>query len=216
MLCNQRDYCRAVITSWLVNAHQSLQGHPLAELRRVALTLWNEEQGEVSLSMLAQTNALHTNRTNIDQLSTQYKLMKHQRGPITSIPGLERQTSNKDQPVSRTGGDVIHAVTFMATLIRELEAKTLTEYTGQRSEWTNKLIADGSRQAVQRFPWSKLGQMDCLEKHLGDIKRLVITGTWEVEPDAWQIDNQNSDSDGDLPEAGLDYKYTQRAGIQIR
>ena len=196
MITNTRDYTRAAISAWLVNASQSLMDHPLAKLRRMALSLWNEEPGEISLSMLAQSNALHTNRTNIEQVSTLYTLLKHQRGLLQSIPGLDKQMYNKGQPIASTGADVQHAVSFYRQTIREIGSSTFTVYTDQPSSWKNKLLSDGTRKASLSLLWSRLGRLDCLNEHLEDLQRLLLGGSWHVEPDALEMDAVDNDSDG--------------------
>jgi len=112
MVAGAGDYARALICSWLINAWQALLDHPLAALRRQVLTLWNEEPGEISLSMLAQSSALHTNRKDVANLGNQYSLLFHQRGLLQSIPGLDKQQWNRGQPVLRTSPDVLHSVLF--------------------------------------------------------------------------------------------------------
>lgn len=215
MLCNTRDYARATICAWLVNAYQSISLHQLAILRRSHLTLWNEEPGEISLSMLAQTTAFHTNRTHIEHVCTTYQLLQVQRELLASLPGLDKRTFNKGQPILSTSQDVVHTGVFFSTLIREMASKTLTMYSDPASSWRDKKAADATRAAVLITPWSKLAKLSSLQEHIGDIRRLVVGGTWEPVPTAAEVDAQETDSDGDIDFDGLDHKYGAMPGLII-
>ena len=106
-----------------------------------------------------------------------------------------------------SGPELHETISFYRGIIRALVTKTFTEYSGPPKAWTSKLAGDATRKNELRPPWSKGATMDELDDHLSDVKRLVIGGTWEVEHEAWDIDELESESDGDMDVDGLDHKH---------
>ena len=126
LITDQNQYARGLICDLLVQYHQCQNDLAPWKLFMADLHCFNEEAGEISLSVLGRMTQANSQRRNIDGMASRYRLAR----PALKVSHyLDRKNSASVVPnrtrkytVDRKGEEVTTTVTFFRKVIRQCMA----------------------------------------------------------------------------------------------
>ena len=129
---NCSEYINALVASLLLWGHYESEDHPCWQMFRENASAFNEESGEISLSLLARELARTGVRSDLPKVSRSFSLVKAKAEVAqdigVDIAGDDFGSDLRGRELKTDSQEVASTAAFFATVIRHVEAGSYRHY----------------------------------------------------------------------------------------